>query len=262
MVASETSIMVRRRSSSSSSSKRQERVSRRSLSKRLSFAAAAKEERVRQPKSVRFRRASKDPAHVSCMIQEYEKEMDPKVLDSLFWTSEELKQSDNNSREDDDHHLDHVQSQYCDALRSAYHQSSSAMSSDDSIDVDFQEECSQVRGLEHAILPSVHRYTKKHRRAVLLFQQVAEQKGLALGGKGSNNCDEKLRKASLKYSRPSRLVAIKIAQLDTNDNIASSDSSSSPTVCQGATKQNKFLNIMLESDATNFKHPVILYRTA
>ncbi|KAL7561136.1 hypothetical protein ACA910_004619 [Epithemia clementina (nom. ined.)] len=171
---------------------------------------------------------------VCCFVREFEKE-DQALLDSLFWTHDELYETFEDEKDD----FAAVEPIYSQTLRMAYDQGSQAMSSDVSIDLpmagsattttadnsDHESElervsglsmhslhlCSQARGLELDVFPSVKTFTKKHRRAVLIVQETLRNDGR---DRSQDTCLELLRKASRRYSRPSRLVAQKLGEWD------------------------------------------------
>ena len=163
-------------------------------------------------KSVRFAtRKSKDRGKVHCSVKVFEKE-DQALLDSLFWTQDELYETFDDERAN----VEQVEPIYSETLRAVYAQSSNASTSDVDIHVNFEDMalCSQARGLEHEILPLVRNFTKKHRRAVLLVQEKLRDADEDMEG---DRCLELLRKASRKYSRPSRLVAMRMGEFDSVD---------------------------------------------
>ncbi|KAL7563881.1 hypothetical protein ACA910_013207 [Epithemia clementina (nom. ined.)] len=119
------------------------------------------------------------------------------------------------------------------ALQSAYDQSSKALTSDVHIQLDLpprttktrtpqhgaggeeEEEVATARGLELDLMPTntVQKLTLKHRRAVLLVQEKLRSDGRCMS---DEFCLELLAKASRRYSRPSRLVALKLGEYDSS----------------------------------------------
>ncbi|KAL7561667.1 hypothetical protein ACA910_018557 [Epithemia clementina (nom. ined.)] len=159
-------------------------------------------------------------------VEQFEKE-EQVVLDSLFWTRNELYESYEDERDE----IAAIQSFYGEALWMAYKQSSQAASSDVSIDLDYHHEQQQVslspintataRGLELDIFPPIKKYTLKHRRVVLLLQESLRRK---YGDDLSNyTCLKLLQQASRQYSRPCRIVAKKLGQLDSMQDDDDSD---------------------------------------
>ena len=166
----------------------------------------------RTEKSVRFAtRQGTKRRNVHCSVKFFEKE-DQALLDSLFWTNDELYKTYN----DDRAKVEEVEPLYCKTLRMAYDQSSEASTCDVEIFVDFEDMalCSQARGLEREIFPVVRQFTKKHRFAVLLFQDKLRDADVDME---DDQCLELLRIASEKYSRPSRLVAMRMGEFDSVD---------------------------------------------
>ena len=166
----------------------------------------------RTEKSVRFAtRKSTKRGNVHCSVKIFEKE-DQALLDSLFWTRDELYETYDDERPK----VEEVEPLYCKALRMAYDQSSEATTSDVEIFVDFEDMalCSQARGLEREIFPVVRQITRKHRRAVLLVQDKLRD---ADADMEDDRYLELLRNASQKYSRPSRLVAMRMGEFDSVD---------------------------------------------
>lgn len=172
-------------------------------------ASASTKTKKTTRKSVQFRCCFAKPENVACEVHEYEKE-DQRVLDSLFWTSEELHECSCDAETD----IEHMTSDYSESLFLAYNQ---ALNTDnDSISITL-EQYSIARGLEHDIFPEAVHCIKRHRQAVLLCQEKLHQiQGRRSHGDGLNEykCARALQLLSQKYSRPACLVALKLAEAD------------------------------------------------
>lgn len=185
-----------------------------------SFKVATSATKVKSRKKVQFQfcesssSSSSLPSVAGSTVYSLENDNE-RILDSLFWTQEELIKC----RNDGILEIAALRSSYSDALHNAYLR---ALLHTTDLSITFQE-YSMARGLEMTVFPAAESLTFRHRTAVLYCQQLLRQNDDSQSSNSNSNSnssnsanpsEEVIRITSQRYSQASSSLARQLAMSD------------------------------------------------